>query len=125
MHRAPEPGARIPIVIEPGQNGNLWALNGKSYPETDRIRLRGGARNRLVFDNRGTMDHPVHLHRHSFELVRLNGKPVSGIVKDVVLVPAHQTVEADVIANNPGPSLFHCHQQFHMDFGFMALMTYE
>ncbi|MGA7237061.1 MAG: multicopper oxidase family protein [Bryobacteraceae bacterium] len=122
---APEPDARIAIVIEPGQNGNLWALNGKSYPQTYPIRLRGGARNRLVFDNRGTMDHPVHLHRHSFELVRLTGRPVSGIVKDVVLVPARQTVEADVVANNPGPSLFHCHQQFHMDFGFMAVMTYE
>jgi FtsP/CotA-like multicopper oxidase with cupredoxin domain len=122
---APEPDARIPIVIEPGQNGNLWALNGKSYPQTDRIRLREGARSRLIFDNRSMMDHPVHLHRHSFELVRLAGKPVSGIVKDVVLVPAHQTVEADVVANHPGPSLFHCHQQFHMDFGFMALMTYE
>jgi FtsP/CotA-like multicopper oxidase with cupredoxin domain len=120
-----EPDARIPIMIEPGQNGNLWALNGKSYPQTDPIRLRSGARNRLVFDNRSMMDHPVHLHRHSFELARLSGKPVSGVVKDVVLVPAHQTVEADIIANRPGPSLFHCHQQFHMDFGFMAVMTYS
>jgi FtsP/CotA-like multicopper oxidase with cupredoxin domain len=121
---APEPETRIPIVIEPGTNGNLWALNGRSYPNAGPFRLRAGARNRLVFDNRAMMDHPVHLHRHSLELVSLNGKPVSGIVKDVVLVPAHQTVEADVIADQPGPSLFHCHQQFHMDFGFMALMTY-
>ena len=123
--RRPEPGARIAIVIEPGQNGNLWALNGKSYPQTYPIRLRNGARNRLSFENRSMMDHPVHLHRHSFELTRLAGKPVSRIVKDVVLVPAHETVEVDVIANRPGPSLFHCHQQFHMDFGFMALMTYN
>ena len=71
------------------------------------------------------MDHPVHLHRHTFEIVRYAGKPVSGVMKDVVLVPARQTVEVDVLANNPGPSLFHCHQQFHMDFGFMALMRYS
>jgi FtsP/CotA-like multicopper oxidase with cupredoxin domain len=122
---APEPDLRIPIVIEPGTNGNLWALNGKSYPAVDPIRLRNGARNRLVFDNRSMMDHPVHLHRHSFELTRLGGKATSGVLKDVVLVPAHQTVEVDVIANQPGPSLFHCHQQFHMDFGFMALATYS
>jgi FtsP/CotA-like multicopper oxidase with cupredoxin domain len=25
---------------------------------------------------------------------------------------------------NPGPTLFHCHQQVHMDFGFMALFGY-
>jgi FtsP/CotA-like multicopper oxidase with cupredoxin domain len=115
---------RIPIVIEPGTDGNLWAINGKSYPDTDDIMLRKGLRNRLVFDNRGMMDHPVHLHRHTFELARVAGKATSGVFKDVVLVPAHKTVEVDVIANNPGPSLFHCHQQFHMDFGFMALMRY-
>jgi FtsP/CotA-like multicopper oxidase with cupredoxin domain len=33
-------------------------------------------------------------------------------------------VEVDLMANQPGPSLFHCHQQFHMDFGFMAVMQY-
>ena len=36
-----------------------------------------------------------------------------------------QEVEFDFIADNPGPSLFHCHQQLHMDFGFMALFNYR
>lgn len=114
----PEPDATIPIVIEAGINGNLWAINGKSWPDTDGIRLRPNARNRLVFDNRGAMDHPVHLHRHTMELA-------SGVMKDVVTIPAHKTVEVDVVATSPGPSLFHCHQQFHMDFGFMAMMKYR
>lgn len=121
----PKPDATIPLVIEPGVNGNLWAINGKSWPNTDDILLKPNARNRLVFDNRGSMDHPVHLHRHTMELVSFAGKPVSGVMKDVVTVPAHKTVEADVVAASPGPSLFHCHQQFHMDFGFMALMKYR
>jgi FtsP/CotA-like multicopper oxidase with cupredoxin domain len=122
---APQPDARIPIVIEPGKDGYMWALNGKSYPHTDDIILHAGGRNRLVFDNRSQMDHPVHLHRHAFELVSYAGKPSSGVVKDVLIVPTHSTVEVDVIAKNPGPSLFHCHQQFHMDFGFMAVMQYS
>jgi len=29
------------------------------------------------------------------------------------------------VADNPGPTLFHCHQQLHMDFGFMAMVEYE
>jgi FtsP/CotA-like multicopper oxidase with cupredoxin domain len=33
-------------------------------------------------------------------------------------------VEFDFVADNPGPTLFHCHQQLHMDFGFMALFDY-
>jgi len=114
----------MPLVIEPRSDGNLWAINGKSYPNTDLIRPKAGMRNRLVFDNRSDMSHPVHLHRHSFELTSIAGKTTSGVFKDVVMVPAHQKVEVDFTANEPGPSLFHCHQQFHMDFGFMALMQY-
>jgi len=32
--------------------------------------------------------------------------------------------QAFLLANNPGLTLFHCHQQLHMDFGFMALFDY-
>jgi len=35
-----------------------------------------------------------------------------------------QELEFDFVADNPGPTLFHCHQQLHMDFGFMALLQY-
>jgi FtsP/CotA-like multicopper oxidase with cupredoxin domain len=108
---------KIPLVIEPGTNGYLWAINGKSWPHTDEIHLMGGARNRLIFDNRSDMGHPVHLHRHSLELA-------SGVRKDVLMVPARTRLEADITASSPGPALFHCHQQFHMDFGFMALARY-
>jgi FtsP/CotA-like multicopper oxidase with cupredoxin domain len=107
----------IPIVVEPGRDGYLWAINGKSWPHVDEIRLTAGARNRLTFDNRSRMGHPLHLHRHTFELA-------SGVRKDVLLVPAHTKLDVDVIADSPGPSLFHCHHQLHMDFGFMALLRY-
>jgi FtsP/CotA-like multicopper oxidase with cupredoxin domain len=114
-----KPEATIPLVIEPRSDGNLWAINGKSYPNTDLIRPKAGVRNRLVFDNRSDMSHPVHLHRHSMELVG-----AAGVFKDVIVVPAHSKLEADIVATSPGSSLFHCHQQFHMDFGFMAVMQY-
>jgi FtsP/CotA-like multicopper oxidase with cupredoxin domain len=68
--------------------------------------------------------HPLHLHRHSFELVRVGSKATSGIIKDVVMLGGFQEAEFDFVADNPGPTLFHCHQQLHMDFGFMALFQY-
>jgi FtsP/CotA-like multicopper oxidase with cupredoxin domain len=68
--------------------------------------------------------HPVHLHRHSFELTHIAGKPTSGIIKDVVMLGGYQEVIVDFTADNPGRTLFHCHQQLHMDFGFMALFDY-
>ena len=52
------------------------------------------------------------------------GKPTSGFLKDTVVVNASKIVEVDFTADNPGNTLFHCHQQLHMDFGFMALLKY-
>jgi FtsP/CotA-like multicopper oxidase with cupredoxin domain len=65
------------------------------------------------------------LHRHSFELTRFAGKVTAGVLKDVVVVPARKQVEVDFTAGNPGATLFHCHQQLHMDFGFMTMLRYE
>jgi FtsP/CotA-like multicopper oxidase with cupredoxin domain len=79
----------------------------------------------LRFDNQSDDAHPVHLHRHSFELTKFAGKPTSGVIKDVVVVPARAQVEADFVADNPGPSLFHCHNQMHMDYGFVTMVQYE
>jgi hypothetical protein len=45
-------------------------------------------------------------------------------MKDVVMVGGYQEVEVDFTADNPGLTLFHCHQQLHMDFGFMTLFDY-
>jgi FtsP/CotA-like multicopper oxidase with cupredoxin domain len=86
--------------------------------------LQEGARYRLIFRNRTDDSHPVHLHRHLFELVDVNGKPTAGLMKDTVIVPLYGRVSADLVANQPGLSLFHCHIQQHMDYGFKALFRY-
>jgi FtsP/CotA-like multicopper oxidase with cupredoxin domain len=80
--------------------------------------LRRGARYRLAFDNQTDDAHPVHLHRNRFELTKVYGKPTAGVLKDVVLIKPFSKIEIDFTANNPGLTLFHCHQQLHMDYGF-------
>jgi FtsP/CotA-like multicopper oxidase with cupredoxin domain len=123
-----EPDEIIPLRFESKFHGqgafDSWTINGKSYPHTDTIMLRQGQRYRLQLINHSTDDHPLHLHRHSFEVTMLDGTPVSGLSKDVLVVPANTTSEVDFTANNPGATLFHCHNQTHMDFGFMVLFQY-
>ena len=125
---APKPDETIPLVFTSRFEGHgaldRWMINGKSFPETETIRLKEGLRYRLVFDNRSTDDHPVHLHRHAFELVSIDGSALTGIRKDVVIVSRKRKVEVDFVASNPGKTLFHCHQQDHMDMGFMTLFDY-
>ena len=103
---------------------NLWQVNGKAYPHEREFVLQQGERYRLVFRNRTDDSHPVHLHRHLFELVDVNGRPTAGLMKDTVIVPVYGRVTADLVADQPGLSLFHCHIQQHMDYGFKALFRY-
>ena len=106
---------------------NQWLLNGKAF-DMDAMKpfatLHQGRRYRLKFRNATDDIHPLHLHRHSFELTRIHGKPTAGVIKDVVMLGGFQELECDFTANNPGPTLFHCHEQVHMDFGFAALFDY-
>ncbi len=120
---------RVPLVFTSHFEGHgapdRWMINGKSYPETETLMLRQGQRYRLVMTNRSRDDHPIHLHRHRFELRRMAGVPTNGILKDVVMVPAGAEAEVEFLADNPGATLFHCHQQDHMDRGFMMLLRYR
>jgi FtsP/CotA-like multicopper oxidase with cupredoxin domain len=68
--------------------------------------------------------HPIHLHRHTFELTNMAGKATRGVFKDVVALPPRKTATVDFIADNPGLALLHCHMQDHQDFGFMTLVRY-
>lgn len=106
---------------------NQWTLNGEAFSmQTMKpsYTLREGRRYRVKLRNASDDIHPVHLHRHSFELSRFGGKPTAGVIKDVVMLGGFQELEFDFVADNPGPTLFHCHQQLHMDFGFMAIFGY-
>jgi len=106
---------------------NQWTLNGEAFSMASMkpvYTVHQGRRYRMKFRNASDDVHPLHLHRHSFELTRIAGKQTSGVSKDVVMLGGFQELEFDFIANNPGLTLFHCHQQLHMDFGFMALFKY-
>jgi len=124
-----EPDEVIPLRFESKFHGqgafDSWTINGKSYPDADTISLRAGKRYRLQMTNHSTDDHPIHLHRHTFEVKKLAGSALSGLSKDVVVIPANATTDVDFTANNPGATLFHCHNQTHMDFGFMTLFRYS
>jgi FtsP/CotA-like multicopper oxidase with cupredoxin domain len=106
---------------------NQWTLNGEAFSMASMkpmYTVHQGRRYRLKFRNASDDIRPLHLHRHSFELTRIAGNATSGVMKDVVMLGGFQEAEFDFVADNPGLTLFHCHQQLHMDFGFMGLFKY-
>jgi FtsP/CotA-like multicopper oxidase with cupredoxin domain len=64
------------------QGFNEWRINDVTF-SMEKIEpmfhLRQGKRYRLRLRNASDDIHPVHLHRHSFELARIAGKPTAGI----------------------------------------------
>ena len=51
-------------------------------------------------------------------------KPTAGLMTDTINMTRYSTVEIDFVADDPGPSLLHCHYQDHQDEGFMGMVTY-
>jgi FtsP/CotA-like multicopper oxidase with cupredoxin domain len=109
---------------------NRWTINGVAYPMMQEqappmFHLTQGKRYRLHMRNASDDIHPVHLHRHTFELTHVAGHETAGVMKDVMMLGGYQEASVDFVADNPGLTLFHCHQQLHMDFGFMTLFDYS
>ena len=112
------------MLEDEGKAFNRWTINGQFWPNVEPLKVKAGKRYRIAFRNGMEDGHPVHIHRHSFEIISINGKPTSGLIKDTFQVPRDGLAEADFVADNPGLSLLHCHMQQHMDYGFKTLVKY-
>jgi len=128
-HPTPDPAENFILTFrDAGALNNskfdTWTINGDAWPDVKPLVVTAGKRYRLTFRNASGDQHPMHLHRHSFEVVRIGDNPLSGLIKDVINVMPLQTVSVDFLADNPGRSLLHCHQQLHMDYGFMQMVQY-
>jgi FtsP/CotA-like multicopper oxidase with cupredoxin domain len=113
------------IGAKKGSNFDIWTINNKSWPEVEPLMVHQGKRYRMILRNGSGDQHPIHLHRHTFEVVSIGDKKMSGLMKDVINIMPLDTVQIEFVANNPGDTLMHCHQQLHMDYGFMWLIKYS
>jgi len=125
---APDEIIKLTFEKVPGGRGgyNRWTINGKSWPDTNPLfTVQEGKRYRLLLNNNSGDTHPVHTHRHTFEVTKVGDMPMSGLMKDTISMPRFTTAEIDFLADDPGDTFFHCHHQDHMDEGFAGLITYS
>ena len=104
---------------------NVWTINGTPFSmDTNQpvYDIERGKRYRIRMRNATDDIHPIHLHRNTFEITHVAGTSTAGVHKDVAMLGGYQAMDIDFVADQPGLSLFHCHQQLHMDYGFMALL---
>ena len=74
----------------------------QTYPNTQKIPVHRGT-GRVRFHNETDMDHPMHLHGHTFRLVEIDGKYLARpLAKDTTLVRANGgTLSWEFLADSP------------------------
>jgi len=65
----------------------------------------------------------MHLHGHSFRVIRRNGKATAySEWRDTVLLDPQDTVDIAFVADNPGDWMLHCHILEHQEGGMMGIV---
>jgi len=110
-------------------HGATWAINGVSMTGDGHagmapiITLQRGRSYIVTMLNQTAWWHPMHLHGHSFRVLRRNGAPVPHREwADTVLVPPREKVEVAFVADNPGDWMLHCHVMDHQVSGMMTIL---
>ena len=115
------PDRTLDVGLSLKNGGRQWVINGKTYADHEPLEVEQGERVRLRMSNHSMMFHPMHLHGHTFALVQ-NGR--AGVRKDTVNVLPMQRLDVDLVADNPGQWLLHCHNIYHGELGMMTVMSY-
>jgi len=101
-----------------------WSINGRLYPNSERLAVAPGDKVRLSYLNRSMMPHPMHLHGHFFRIVNFALPPERWLVKDTAIVEPMRRLDVEFIADNPGDWFHHCHHLYHMEAGMANQVTY-
>lgn len=110
-------------------NYNIFTINGRAFPDTTPVDVKEGERVRIRLINAGSSTtHPIHLHGHSFRVVAVDGNEVPEVAqftRDTITLAPGERYDIEVVANNPGVWLIHCHELHHADGGMIMPLLYE
>ena len=110
-------GYTYPAMLMEGALPNFFTINGKAYPDTERISMRVGERVRVRFiGSNNNFIHPMHIHGGPFEIVETDGNPVpegARLLKDTINVGPGERWDVIWTARLPGKWLLHCHIPHH------------
>lgn len=108
----------------------FWAINGKSWPgeapglmPPPLAELKLGQSYIFELFNGTPHQHPIHLHGHTFRVLRSSKGEIASHLADNVLIAPKERVEIGFIADNPGEWMIHCHIVEHQETGMMGYVT--
>jgi FtsP/CotA-like multicopper oxidase with cupredoxin domain len=120
---------RMDLGEKMGKDGMdpVFTINGRTYPDIKPLQVKEGDKVKVTLVNKGSSDHPMHLHGHFFQVLSRNGKPLTGspLMKDTLNVKPGESYVVAFSADNPGEWMFHCHDLHHAAAGMVSTVHYE
>lgn len=107
-----------------GGHEMTYTFDGKPFdPKVVNQKVKLGAVEDWIIENRTTMHHPFHIHAWDFQVIdRGDGKSEPGW-KDTINVPARSAVRIRIdFADFGGTTVYHCHILDHEDLGMMGIV---
>jgi FtsP/CotA-like multicopper oxidase with cupredoxin domain len=116
----------ITYVLQGGAAAEDWLINGESYPDVTIRTAPLGEASVIEVRNLSATEHPFHLHGLAFEVLSIDGvAPAQRTIEDTVNVKIRQRVRLQVLADNPGDWMVHCHLLGHEAGGMMTVLRVE
>ncbi len=116
------PNSTQNLVLAGSMANYVWTINGRTYDHTVPLAAQAGQSTRLRIRNMSMMSHPLHIHGHTFQIGPAGG---TGPRKDTILVPSMGATDVDLLADNPGKWMVHCHNAYHAEAGMMTRLEYS
>lgn len=116
------------VLLSARVDGNdlKYTINDKIFTELPPLKVKTGDMVKFTFENKGKVDHPMHLHGHFFHVLSKDDKPISGapIRKDTLLIKPGEKYIIAFKADNTGNWIQHCHELHHATAGMMQIIEY-
>ena len=133
-----DPAARdaIRAMLPPGASvddalcltrGSFWAINKAPWPGMAEgkvppplFQVERGRTCVLELNNATPQMHPIHLHGHTFKVLKSSKDEIRPYLADTALVRPKERLTVAFVADNPGDWMLHCHIIEHQETGMMA-----
>ena len=109
------------FVLERWNGPTRTAINGKSWPYTERLNYKTGEKVHWKIVNASDLSHPMHLHGFHFSLDAVGDNETYNLIEDANKseefthsVEIMQTFDMTWTPKEPGRWLYHCHRIPHM-----------
>ena len=111
-------------VLSGGMHSPYWTINGRVYPNAEKLMVKEGDTVRIRYWNHSMMPHPMHLHGHFYRIVNPAVPRDLWVLKDTAIVDPMRGMEIEFVADNKGNWFHHCHNLYHMVAGMANTVIY-